>query len=758
MAIRLEAIASRLEAVAIRLETMAIRLEAIAIRLEAIAWRPWLLGWRPSLVGHSGPGLPARASRRWRGLTLVWGANWALSFLCGLLAMDDMDLDRGLSGILQEFSLWGDHNAFLPDRPSLLVQDLQLQTPSDLFTFEGVHMVAAGRGVAEFKMDSVWIGSDSPMAHKIQLLWQSDAKPAMHNLALQGFMDKCLLWNVELLYPPQTQRADVAVDAHSCILPLRKRKTGPIHTLHLFGGAWGGWSFAGQILSEIGVEMISGAVELDFAAARTYAISHRCPLLTTGEDDPLPPLALHSFPEGWCLWADVMDSSWWEAAAVWGPEIVTISAPCPLWSGAAAQRGLHSLDGQLLFRSIALCKLLGPKLILIEQVAAFHAHPHRQWIQKALWFAGYQLRFSHVIELGDVTPVRRARWLGIAYFIHEFDLKFPPLSTWNIERIVTLEELDCILSWSSSIRQRLVVPEEALHQAQQIPLERGNKQARRCSADEAAHSHEFQPQDKCLPTFMAQYGSQHRLHFELLERKGYFAHWLKEADDLAPRFWRPAEIALIHGAWGGFWTSTNFESEWKGLGNQIAIPHALWLLSQAVNMLACRDPQLEWTEVWRYFDEHRMLASTMRPQTFPTGTMWMQLHTSFTMKSEVVDQLFEEGMDCLPKGQCWIPDFGLTKLQEYMNFRGRILDIHCLRPVSQPREQPLTEEPLSATMPMRVMLRCRVVFTTGSKLFAVEWSKLSMLPCERLFLGLICLDTCPGLLEVDVCHRSPSSS
>ena len=203
------------------------------------------------------------------------------------------------------------------------------------------------------------------------------------------------------------------MDAHSCILPLRKRKTGPIPTLHLFGGAWGGWSFAGQILSERGVEMIAGAVELDFAAARTYAISHRCPLLTTGEDDPLPPLALHSFPEGWCLWADVMDSSWWEAAAVWGPEIITISAPCPPWSGAAAQRGWHSLDGQLLLRSIALCKLLRPKLILIEQVAAFHAHPHRHWIQKALWFAGCQLRFSHVIELGDVMPVRRARWRAL---------------------------------------------------------------------------------------------------------------------------------------------------------------------------------------------------------------------------------------------------------------------------------------------------------------------------------------------------------
>ena len=318
-------------------------------------------------------------------------------------------------------------------------------------------------------------------------------------------------------------------------------------------------------------------------------------------------------------------------------------------------------------------------------------------------------------------PVKRARWLGIAYFIHEFDVKFPPLSSWNIERTVTLEELDCILSWSPSIRQRLVVPEEALHQAaQQIPLDRGNKQARRCSADEAAHSHEFTPQDRSLPTFMAQYGSQHRLHVELLERKGYFAHWLKEAEDSGSRFWHPAEIALIHGAWSGFWTSANLEAEWKGLGNQIAIPHALWLLTQAVNMLAGRDPRLDWSEVWRYFDEHRMLASAMKSQTFAAGTMWMQQHTSFTLQTEVVDQLFEEGMDCLPKGQCWIPDFGLTKIQEFMSSKGCILEVHCLKPAATTRAPPTQEDPLSATMPMRVMLRCRVVFNSGSKLFTVE--------------------------------------
>ena len=44
-------------------------------------------------------------------------------------AMEELDLERGLTGILQDFSLWGDHNAILPDRPSLLVQDMRLQTP-----------------------------------------------------------------------------------------------------------------------------------------------------------------------------------------------------------------------------------------------------------------------------------------------------------------------------------------------------------------------------------------------------------------------------------------------------------------------------------------------------------------------------------------------------------------------------------------------------------------------------------------------------
>ena len=107
----------------------------------------------------------------------------------------------------------------------------------------------------------------------------------------------------------------------------------------------------------------------------------------------LPPLSLLSFPEGFCIHGDVFDDNWLQAAACWNVEVITISAPCPPWSGAAGQMGLHSAEGQLFMRAIGVCKILRPKIILIEQVAAFHSHPHRVWIEKALWFAGYQPAF-----------------------------------------------------------------------------------------------------------------------------------------------------------------------------------------------------------------------------------------------------------------------------------------------------------------------------------------------------------------------------
>lgn len=89
-------------------------------------------------------------------------------------------------------------------------------------------------------------------------------------------------------------------------------------------------------------------------------------------------------------------------------------------------------------------------------------------------------------------PVKRARWLGVAYLIHEGDLQFPAISSWNIERSWILLDFDCIRAWPPDVLQRLRVPEMAIQQAQSHPLEGAPKARRTCSADEAvefAHLH-----------------------------------------------------------------------------------------------------------------------------------------------------------------------------------------------------------------------------------------------------------------------------
>lgn len=134
---------------------------------------------------------------------------------------------------------------------------------------------------------------------------------------------------------------------------------------------------------------------------------------------------------------------------------------------------------------------------------------------------------SPVIGLGDVTPVRRSRWLGIAYFIHGDDLQFPAISFWSVERTLTLLEFDCIRSWPDDILDKLLVPDPALQHARTFPLERSAKHQRRCTADEASEPHIFQATSNCLPTFMAQYGSQHHLDPELLGSKGHFGFSLQ---------------------------------------------------------------------------------------------------------------------------------------------------------------------------------------------------------------------------------------
>ena len=381
----LEAIATRLEAIAIRLEAIAIRLEAIAIswrpllfgwRPLLLGWRPLQLGWRPVLVEKEAIAfrLEAIASRLEEAIAIRLEAIASSHPGSGLHAAvadplrkgsrlslgisDAMDEDSRVAPgaareILRGYSLWGDAGGWLDDRPSLLVDRLTLKRFDDLFLWEADHLTASGRGLKYLDVDSVWVGPDDLMPQSITFDWKADDKSALHNMCIQGIDGKCMIWNAALNFPGPNTRGYLSIDNETLLLPLKKADDGPIHILHLFGGSFGGWSFATQLLNEMEVNVVSGSIEVDFHAARSYALSHRCPLLSAARE--LPPLALYSFKEGWCIHGDVMDCNWMQAVACWAPEIITISAPCPPWSGASSQKGLHTTEGQLFMRSIGLC-------------------------------------------------------------------------------------------------------------------------------------------------------------------------------------------------------------------------------------------------------------------------------------------------------------------------------------------------------------------------------------------------------------------
>ena len=67
----------------------------------------------------------------------------------------------------------------------------------------------------------------------------------------------------------------------------------------------------------------------------------------------------------------------------------------------------------------------------------------------------------------------------------------------------------------------------------------------------------------------------------------------------------------------GTFISENWTSAWKFLGNQIALPHALFALVQGLNQLPRKSPFLELNHVLQVLAEVRLTQSNM---TLTKGT------------------------------------------------------------------------------------------------------------------------------------------
>ena len=324
-----------------------------------------------------------------------------------------------------------------------------------------------GRTLGNWRQDSVSLLGDTKVMDHARLLWSvsgtKDYDLGDLNSATSG---SCFVLHAKQLH--YIDGGDFGIDDYSVVLPLARHLRGEVRCLELFGGGWGGWSWAGKVLGSLGAKWIFGAVEIGYDMAKIYALNHGCPLIPVTQK--LPAQALVHFPNGFVLNGDVMNTAWWEAAAHWEPEVIAISAPCPPWSNASSQAGLQSDKGRLLLKAIALCRVLRPRLILLEQVQGFAGHPHKKVIIKVLHWAGYQIKWQGSLDLNEILPVRRVRWLAIASRVHDTQLAQVPWQGWPARRVSSPAMIGTVHRWSEEVAQQLKVPNEALDTDPQVLL------------------------------------------------------------------------------------------------------------------------------------------------------------------------------------------------------------------------------------------------------------------------------------------------
>lgn len=142
--------------------------------------------------------------------------------------------------------------------------------------------------------------------------------------------------------------------------------TSPLRLLELFAGGFGGWQagldFIGQ---HVDLKHQTLAVDHDDSAIKCYAVAHHAKLIPSSTHLPRH---IDWGTDNWALQADIWDSQILPLLCDFDPKVVSMSAPCPPWSGAHTAEGVFQHDGLSFAKALLICKWIRPAEIWLEQV------------------------------------------------------------------------------------------------------------------------------------------------------------------------------------------------------------------------------------------------------------------------------------------------------------------------------------------------------------------------------------------------------
>ena len=384
------------------------------------------------------------------------------------------------------------------------------------------------------------------------------------------------------------------------------KPTMDVRMLELFAGSFGGWKHAAKIITaKTDCDIQTVAVESSQDLAKSFAISHACNFVDIGNVKNMPvDLFVHS-PASWIICTDVRDRDLLEPLARWAPTLVSLSAPCPPWSSAGRQGGLSRPEGMLLIETILHLRWLNIPIMAVEQVAGFENHPDKEVVLRAAHHTGYKLVWSRVVDLLDVTKVARNRWLAVFTKVHS-GIPQIPSQVWTKQDRSKMPNPTILLP--PEMAAQMFLPEEVVRMARDPAyLKHKGKQLPGTFEFDVLGLRTFS--GGTVPCFMARYGSQHLLDDALLRDKGYHSHFVQDLRTNQARFWHPAEIAIMHGFVEPLHIIQDHFLAWLGLGNQIAMPHALLALTNVMVRIAEGFPSID--QLLQFMKEDQVKAAAV---------------------------------------------------------------------------------------------------------------------------------------------------
>ena len=456
------------------------------------------------------------------------------------------------------------------------------------------------------------------------------------------------------------------MDHRTLLIPLdddfKKSQTDEWWNVEQFAGGFGGWMYANRFLHRHTVtKRRTVAIEKELPFATQYALTHGSTLV--GDLTDISSDFLRTHPNDVIFTCDIKDVAWQKQCENLFVEIWTISAPCKSWSFASKYEGLNRPDGQAMVHAIAQARIFKPKLIGFEQVQAFAQHPHFPIIERLLSWAGFTPLFQEVLDMEDLTPVRRSRWLGLYAQTKDYS---PETHEHVLESIPRIPTTVCAFdaSLELSTEERRYFQPQPTEAAMYFEPNLMPGKLRKWLKQEII---QYRLPEEILPTFMAAYGQQHKIRPDLLGTHGLFGFFRR--DGCSFRFWSPSEISLLHGLFHGVILLKPATIAWQTLGNSITPIHAMFVLYHAFKWLGDFHEPITLPEVVREFLDGRLRASDIHKcqdacawyvgTLIETGVLQSRLQYFMAQMSWSTDE-----SNYWPKGYYFSPQEGLTPFRE----------------------------------------------------------------------------------------------